>query len=403
MRFGAHARKTMKTTKTPTPVRDTWLPYSQQWIEEDDLEAVKETLVSSWLTQGPQVSAFEEEFAHYVGAAHAVSFASGTSALVAAHRAAKVGPGDLTLTSPMTFAATANAALLAGGTPCFVDISPDTGLMDSKLLADKISPAVKAVVPVHYAGSVCDMEQIVKIAHAGNALVIEDACHGLGATLHQKKAGTLADMSVFSFHPVKPITTGEGGMVTTNDPELAATLKSLATHGIVKDKKCADVGPWYYEVRSLSDNGRLSDIHCALGRTQLKKADRLLRLRREKAEWYDRQLAADDIFCPLTIPKGCDSAYHLYPVLVEMSRLTLSKKELVEIFHAMNIGVQVHYIPVHMHPLYRNLGIDGHDLPCAESFYEKVISLPLFPAMMMQDQQDVLTALSTIKNSHLKG
>jgi dTDP-4-amino-4,6-dideoxygalactose transaminase len=240
------------------------------------------------------------------------------------------------------------------------------------------------------------MDAIVPIARRFGAVVIEDACHALGVTYKGRKAGTMADMSVFSFHPVKPITTGEGGMVIIDNPTLAKALGSLATHGIEKDARCEEVGPWHYEMRRLSTNSRLSDLHAALGRTQLAKSDRFLQRRRALAKRYDELLAADPVFRPLTIPPGCESAYHLYPVLVRMDRLFCTKKELVEAFHQMNIGVQVHYIPVHRHPFYRNLGYTDEGLGRSVEFFEREISLPLFAKMSDRDQDDVITALSRI-------
>lgn len=385
-----------KTEKYFEPVRDSWLPYGRQTVDENDIESVVRTLRSDWLTQGPRVSEFETGFAQYVGSRFAVSFSNGTEALLAAYKTAGAGPKNEILTTTMTFAATANAALLAGSKVRFCDIEFRTGLMDIDSLKRSMNGSVRAIVPVHYAGGCCNMDAITKIARDHGALVIEDACHATGATYKGRKAGTLGDMGVFSFHPVKPITTAEGGMVTTDDEEMAQTLRALAAHGIVKDDSCAEKGPWYYEIRNLSSNGRLSDLHAALGLSQLKKADVFLEKRTQLAKAYDAHLKSNDYFKPLKIPEWTCSAYHLYPVLADMERLTCSKKELVLALHQMNIGVQVHYIPVHHHPIYRKMGFTDEGLLNAVRFYESVLSLPLFPRMTISDQKDVMTALGKI-------
>lgn len=384
------------------PVRKDWLPYGRQTVDEEDVNSVIDALRSDWLTQGPRVKRFESEFAAYVGAKHAIAFCNGTDALLAAYKAAGAGPENEIVTTTMTFAATANAALLAGAKVRFCDIDYNTGLMDPSSLAEVTTETVCAVVPVHYGGGCCDMEKINELAKEKNALVIEDACHALGAGYKGRKAGTLADMSVFSFHPVKPITTAEGGIVTTDNEQLAGTLTALATHGIIKDDSCAQVGPWYYEVRSLSGNGRLSDVHAALGLSQLGKAESFLGKRRRLAKVYDEQLKGNGFFRPLHIPEWTRSAYHLYPVLVDTGRLVCSKKELVEALHRMNIGVQVHYIPVHRHPLYKKMGFTDDGLTNAVRFYESEISLPLFPRMTDSDINDVLTALGKVAEAYAR-
>jgi UDP-4-amino-4,6-dideoxy-N-acetyl-beta-L-altrosamine transaminase len=377
-------------------VRPEWLPYSTQSLDSEDEQAVLSVLRSNWLTQGPVVQEFESRFAEYVGCQYAVAFSNGTQALVAAHQAVGVEKGHKSITTPLTFAATPNSALLAGGKPIFGDIQPDTGLLAPESLADIIDSDVHAIVPVHYGGACCDMDAISAIAHPKGIAIIEDACHALGATYKDRQAGSLSDVAIFSFHPVKPITTAEGGMATTNNPEIYKTLKSLATHGIVKDEKCAQIGPWYYEVRALSTNSRMSELSAALGVSQLKKADSFLEKRQSLAASYDSRFAGNEFFQPTKIPTETKSAYHLYPLLVSMDKLGCSKKVLVESLHQMNIGVQVHYIPVFMHPLYQTMGYTDCGLENSVKFYEAVISIPLFPAMTSKDQDDVIKALDQI-------
>ena len=377
-------------------IRNSWLPYSRQWVDQKDIDGITDVLKSDWLTQGPKVKEFEKEFADFVGAKFAIAFSNGTEALVAAHRAVNIGPGDETITTPMTFAATANAALLVGGKPIFCDIELHSGLMDPKELEKKVTSKTKAILPVHYAGGCCDMDAINEIAKKSNAVVIEDACHAPGATYKSRPTGSLADMSVFSFHPVKPIATGEGGMVTTNNPDFASSLRALATHGIFKDDSCSKVGPWYYEMRLLGSNSRMSELHGALALSQLKKSSLFLQCRRDFAERYDWLFSKNDFFIPIKIPDFTKSAYHLYPVLARMDNLSCDKKTLIESLHKMNIGVQVHYIPVHRHPIYRNMGYTDAGLKNSVAFYERIISLPLFAAMTENDQDDVIEALNVI-------
>jgi len=377
-------------------IRDRWLPYSRQSIDDKDIDCVSKVLRSDWLTQGPKVEGFEKSFARFIGARFAVAFSNGTQALVAAQRAAKVGMGDQTLCPSMTFAATPNSSLLVGAKPQFCDINPSTGHMDPDELEKRISSKTRCVLPVHYGGGCCDMDVIMEISKNNGSVVIEDACHAIGAKYKGLSAGTLADMSVFSFHPVKPMTSGEGGMVTTNSHKFYEKLKALATHGIFKDGACVDVGPWYYEMRLLGANGRMSELHAALGQSQLGKLNIFQNKRTDLAKRYDRLFTNNNYFTPLKIAGFTKSSYHLYPVLVEMDKLNCGKKLLVESLHRMNIGVQVHYIPVHLHPYYKKLGYDDKGLFKTLEFYKKVISLPIFVDMTKKDQDDVMIALDLI-------
>ncbi len=383
------------------PVRDTFLPYARQWIEEDDVAAVNEVLRGDWLTTGPAMAEFEREFAARVGAAFAVAVSSGTAALHAACFAAGVGRGDEVITSPLTFVASANCALFLGARPVFADVDPKTYNISPKEIEKKITPQTKAIVPVHFTGQPCDLEPIHEIARRHNLVVIEDAAHALGAAYKGRPVGGLSDLTVFSFHPVKHITTGEGGMVTTNDEELYQWLLLFRNHGIVREREMLveDQGPWYYEVQDLGYNYRLTDIQAALGLSQLKKLDRFLARRRRIAALYNEAFAAlPEVEVPYQAPYA-DSAWHLYVLALRLERLRKSRREIFEALRAENIGVHVHYLPVYRHPFYRWLGdpdsctLQGFYCPNAEELYERIITLPLFPAMSDRDAADVIAAV----------
>ena len=383
------------------PVRDAFLPYARQWIEADDVEAVTEVLQSDWLTTGPALAGFERQFADRVGAAFAVAVSSGTAALHAACFAAGVGRGDEVITSPLTFVASANCALFLGARPVFADIDPKTYNISPAEIEKRITPQTKAIIPVHFTGQPCDIDPLHEIASQHNLVVIEDAAHALGAAYKGRPVGGLSDLTVFSFHPVKHITTGEGGMVTTNSEEIYRWLLLFRNHGIVRERELLveDQGPWYYEVQDLGYNYRLTDIQAALGLSQLKKLERFLARRRQIAARYNEAFAAlpeADIPCqaPYT-----DSAWHLYVLALRPDRLRKSRREIFEALRAENIGVNVHYLPVYRHPLYRWLGgpdsysLQGFYCPHAEELYERMITLPLFPAMIDRDVTDVITAV----------
>jgi len=383
------------------PVRDDFLPYARQWIEEDDVAAVNKVLRGDWLTTGPAVAEFEREFAARVGAAFAVAVSSGTAALHAACFAAGVGRGDEVITSPLTFVASANCALFLGARPVFADVDPKTYNISPKEIEKKITPQTKAIVPVHFTGQPCDLEPIHEIARRHNLVVIEDAAHALGAAYKGRPVGGLSDLTVFSFHPVKHITTGEGGMVTTNDEELYQWLLLFRNHGIVREREMLveDQGPWYYEVQDLGYNYRLTDIQAALGLSQLKKLDRFLARRRRIAALYNEAFAAlPEVEVSYQAPYA-DSAWHLYVLALRPERLRKSRREIFEALRAENIGVHVHYLPVYRHPFYRWLGdpdsctLEGFYCPCAEELYERIITLPLFPAMSDRDAADVIAAV----------
>lgn len=389
--------------KGGAPVRETLLPYGRQSIDEDDIQCVVGVLRSDWLTTGPNVAEFEEAFAAYVGAKYAVSFASGTAALHGAAFASGLGPGDEAITSPMTFAATANCVLYQGATPVFADVSTDTLNLDPQKTAARITPRTRALLPVDYAGHPAEINAFLEIADRHGLIVIEDACHALGAHYLQRRTGSVAHMTVFSFHPVKHLTTGEGGMVTTDRSDFAETLRRFRNHGISSDaRQRQSQGQWHYEMVLLGFNYRLTDIACALGLSQLRKLEVNLLRRGEIASRYAsafRDLAA--ITLPVT-REDVTHAWHLYPIQLNLEKLSATRAEVFRALRAENIGVNVHYIPVHLHPYYRDrFGDRAGEFPVAENAHERLISLPMFHGMSDQDVEDVIKAVRKVTSHFL--
>jgi perosamine synthetase len=379
------------------------LPYGRQCIEDDDCDAVLRVLRGDWLTQGPAVGAFEEALAQSCGARYAVAVSSGTAALHLACVAAGVGPGDFGITSPITFVASANCVAYCGGTPGFADIDPHTACLDPSALDEVCARRKpKVVIPVDFAGQPADLPAIQTVARRHGALVIEDAAHALGARYEhdgrRHLAGSCAhsDLAVLSFHPVKHITTGEGGAILTNSPELHARLQRLRTHGITREGALLtqNDGPWYYEQHELGYHYRITDIQCALGLSQLRKLGRFVERRRALVDRYREALAglAGDLTLLLEGP-GKQSSYHLLVARIEGGA---PRRRLVfDALAARNIRCQVHYIPVHLQPWYReHAGTRAGDFPRAEAFYSGCVSLPLFPAMADRDVDRVADALS---------
>jgi len=383
------------------PVRNTLLPYGHQCIDEDDIKAVVDVLRSDWLTTGPKVAEFEKRFAEMVGAKYAVAVNSGTAALHAAAFAAGIGPGDEVITASMTFAASANCVLYCGGRPVFADVETDTLLLDPSSVESKVSPKTKAIIAVDYAGQPCDYDALKKLSDEHGLILIADACHALGATYKNRKVGTLADMTVFSFHPVKHITTGEGGMVVTDNPDFAVKLRAFRNHGITADHRQREAeGSWFYEMAELGYNYRLPDINCALGLSQLKKLDKFVARRRQIAALYDSAFADMPALSPLAQRDDRKSSYHLYVVRLNLSKLNASRLQVFGALRAENIGVNVHYIPVYWHPYYNKLGYGKGLCPVAEKAYEEIVTLPLFPAMSDRDAEDVIKAVKKVLRAY---
>jgi perosamine synthetase len=381
-----------------TPVRNTLLPYGRQSIAEDDIQAVVEVLRSDWLTTGPKVAEFEEAFAERVGARYGVSFSSGTAALHGAAFAVGLKPGDEAITTPLTFAATANCVLYQGAIPVFADVCADTLNLDPEKVADRINSRTRIVIPVDYAGHPADLDAILELAERHGLIVIEDACHALGAEDRLRRSGSIAHMTVFSFHPVKHLATGEGGMVTTDRADYAEKLRVFRNHGISSDaRQRQSEGQWHYEMVALGFNYRLTDIACALGMSQLKKLDANLRRRRDIAARYASAL--QDL-AEITLPAvrfGVNPAWHLYPIRLNFAKLKANRSEIFRSLRAENIGVNVHYIPVHHHPYYRErFGYRGGECPVAEDAYERLISLPMFHGMSDDDVQDSIHAVGKV-------
>jgi perosamine synthetase len=381
-----------------TPVRTTMLPYGRQWISDEDIAAVVDVLRSDWLTTGPKVAEFERGFAACVGAREAVAVSSGTAALHAAVYAAGIGPDDEVIVPAMTFAATANAVVFQGGRPVFADVEPDTLLLDPRQVAAKITSRTKAIIAVDYAGQPCDYDTLRAIAVRHHLRLIADACHALGAEDKGRTAGTLADLTAFSFHPVKHIATGEGGMIATGDPALAERMRRFRNHGIATDhRQRAEQGTWYYEMQDLGYNYRLSDLHCALGLSQLRKLPVWLERRREVARRYDGALGSGSIVRPLGVRRDVAHAYHLYVVCVDAARSTAGRQTIYAALRAEGIGVNVHYLPVHLHPFYRErFHTRPGDCPAAEAAYEAMLSLPMCAHLSNADVDDVVAAISKV-------
>ena len=364
------------------------IPYGRQTIEEDDIQAVVDVLRSDYLTTGPKIAEFEKMVADYVGAKYAVAISNGTSALHAACFAAGIQPGDEVITTPLTFAASSNCVLYCGGTPVFADVDPKTYNIDPEDIRRKITDKTKAIIAVHLAGQPCDMDEIHKIAKEHDLLVIEDGAHALGSVYKGKKVGTLSDMTTFSFHPVKPITTGEGGMIVTDNEEFYQKMMLFRSHGITRDENLMtrNDGPWFYQQLDLGYNYRITDIQCALGCSQMKKLDRFLALRKEIVARYNEAFAdCENIIIPYQLPET-ESGWHLYIVQVK----NCDRRKVFEALREQGIAVNVHYIPVYMHPYYQEHGYKDVHCKNAEEIYSHIITLPLYPALTEEQQKFVI-------------
>ena len=387
-----------------TPVRQKMLPYGHQWLDETDLAAVVEVLRSDWLTTGPKVEEFERTFARSIGAEEAVAVTSGTAALHAAMYALGIGPGDEVIVPAMTFAASANCVVYQGGTPVFADVDAETLLLHPAQVEMKLTPRTRAVIAVDYAGQACDYDVLRHITRKHKLALVADACHAPGGSYKGRPVGSLADLSTFSFHPVKHITTGEGGMITTNNLELARRMRIFRNHGITTDsRQREEQGSWFYEMVELGYNYRMTDFQCALGLSQLAKLPAWIARRREIAGAYDRALADIPEVKPLYVQPEIGHAYHLYMVKLQLERLRVDRARIFAALRAENIGVNVHYIPVHLHPFYRrHFGTGPGTCPVAEKAYDKLLTLPMFPAMTDNDAADVVEALRRVIGAYRK-
>ena len=384
------------------PVRRTLLPYGRQSVSEEDVLAVVSALCSDWLTTGPRVREFEEAFAQFIGCREAVAVSSGTAALHALLHSIGIRPGDEVLVPAMTFAATANSARFLGAKPVFVDVDPDTLLMDPDRAGELVTPRTRAILAVDYAGQPCDYRRLQELARKHDLALLADACHSLGASSGGRPVGALALGSAFSFHPVKTMTTAEGGMVSTDDAELARRMRSFRNHGIVQDHREREkAGLFAYEMRELGYNYRLTDLQCALGISQLRRVRAWIARRQEIARRYDAAFARLRTARPLAVRRGAGHAYHLYVLRLDLSLLRADRARIFAALRAENIGVNVHYLPVHLHPYYREtLGTGPGLCPVAESAYAEILTLPIFPSMTEGDVEDVITAVNKVLDAH---
>ncbi len=379
------------------------IPYARQSISEADIDAIIAVLKSDWLTQGPAISRFEQTVADYCGVRYAVAVSSATAGLHIATLAAGLQPGDVLWTSPNTFVASANCALYSGARVDFVDIDPQTYNLDVDKLtmklkqADALGNLPKIVIPVHFSGQSCAMESIAQLAQKYGFQIIEDASHGIGGCYQNQPVGNCrySDMTVFSFHPVKIITTGEGGMVLTNCSDLYAKLIRLRTHGITRNPEFLtihDPPPWYYEQLELGYNYRMTDIQAALGMSQMQRLNQFVERRRQLARRYDELLQNLPLILPIEAPET-QSSWHLYVVRLKLQEISQSHRQVFEALRAANIGVNLHYIPVHTQPYYQKLGFKWGDFPVAEQYYQEALSLPLYYELTETEQDWVVHVL----------
>ncbi len=380
------------------PRDDDPLPYGRQSIDDDDVAAVVEALRSDYLTTGPRVGRFEAALARVAGTRHAVALSSGTAALHAAMFALGIGPGDEVIVPAMTFVATANSVVYQGATPVFADVDADTLLLDPAGLESRITSRTRAIVAVDYAGQPCDYACLEEIAAARSLAIVADACHALGASYRGRPVGSLATMSTFSFHPVKHVTTGEGGAVTTDDAERAERMRQFRNHGITADHHQRSAqGSWSYEMVDLGYNYRITDLQCALGLSQLARLPEWIARRQAIAARYHEAFGELAEVTPLAVRGQRAHAYHLYVIGLELERLRADRAEVFASLRAEGIGVNVHYLPVHLHPYYvRRLGTGPGLCPVAETAYERILTLPLFPTMSDADVDRVIGAVEKV-------
>lgn len=379
--------------------RTKFLPFALPSIENEEIEEVIDTLKSGWITTGQKTKNFEDKFKAYIGCEHAIAVSSCTAALHLALVVAGVGKGDEVITTPFTFAATGEVIIYVGATPVFADIKKDTYNIDPDKIEDAITSKTKAIIPVHYAGQPCDMDKILKIAHDHNLIVIEDAAHALGAKYKERLIGTIGDITAFSFYATKNLTTAEGGMVTTNNPEYADKIRLLSLHGMSKDawKRYGAEGSWYYEIMDTGYKYNMTDLQASLGIPQLAKFDQFQKTRRAYAKQYTDELKVIRGITTPYVRSDIEHAWHLYTILIDPDVMGLDRAEFIEALTHENIGASVHFIPLHLHPYYRNIyGYKRGDFPNAEYIYDRILSLPLYPSMTPDELNDVINAIKMI-------
>lgn len=372
-----------------------FIPYGKHCIEDDDIKAVSDALQRDYIATGPGIAEFEEAFAQYVGAKYAVALSSGTAALHACCYAIDIKAGDEVITTPITFAASANCVLYCGGTPVFADIDPLTYNISPEEIEKHITSRTKAIIPVHFTGQPCDMDSIRDIARKHNLYIIEDAAHATGAEYHGMKIGSISDMTIFSFHPVKHMTTCEGGMVTTDNEELYNKIKSFRAYCITKDPELLEDkldGPWHYEMQGLGYNYRISDVMCALGMSQLKKVDNFIKRRREIADRYNEEMKEfNHIVLPYQAEGGYNS-WHLYVIQIKDGK----RREAYHKLKEAGIGVDVHYLPVYKHPYYQKHGYKDVKCANAEQLYDRVLSIPIYYKLTDEQQTYVIQQIADL-------
>lgn len=388
-----------------SPVRDQKISYGRQWIEQDDIEAVEATLKSDFLTCGPKVKEMEDVLCAYTGAKYAVAVSNGTAALHIACMVAGIGEGDEVITTPITFAASANCALYCRATPVFADINPETYNIDPKSIREHITEKTKAVVAVDFTGQAVEMDEIRKICDEYHLILIEDAAHSIGTAYKGVKVGSLADITCMSFHPVKTVTGGEGGAVLTNNKEYYHKLMLARAHGItrdVEDMSGEPEGPWYYEEIALGYNYRITDFQAALIISQMKKLDKFVARRKEIVDAYNKAFAdMPEIILQKEIPES-DTCRHLYIIQLDLEKLTCTRREFFDAMAAENVQPQVHYIPVYWFPHYQRLGYEKGICPKAEYLYGRIMSIPLYPKMTDTDVADVICAVKKVVENYRK-
>ena len=377
------------------------LPYGRQSIDEDDVAAVESVLRDDWITQGPRIEAFEAAIAEYSGVGHGIAVSSGTAALHSACIAADLGEGDEAIVPTLTFSATAAAVRLTGAEVQLADIDPETLGLSEATAQPHVSSKTKALLAVDFSGQPCDWDGLSQLCLDKEIVSIADAAHALGASYSGRNVGSLADMTCFSFHPVKAITTAEGGMAVTASEQLAHRLRKLRGHGIVRDgaeflnSDESEVGPWYYEIHDIGLNYRISDVHCALGLSQFQKLDGFISRREELAAHYSEAFLGSDLLKTPVVKADRKSAWHLYTVKLNLDALAWSRGRIFEVLRERGLGVQVHYIPLHLQPYYRDrYGYKRGDFPNAEAYYDSALSIPLFPSMSNEDADDVISIVS---------